>query len=175
MHALQTSTRQHSLGFSCYSSAECNRISSGTMLQSMIFSAWLTFDSGFLGTRLSQHTTTSAAVPVLSCATCALCPQPADHTSPGKGHRLFSWQDLSGLKETSCFFCSNSVFTCQGLEQGMGMEELESPEGEGFASLLVGPSTFCLPSWAEARLAFWISCVLGVIAVKNFRQRAQRI
>lgn len=57
----------------------------------------------------------------------------------------------------------------------MGMDELESPEGEGFASLLVGPSTFYLPSWAEARLAFWISCILGVIAVKNFRQRAQRI
>lgn len=28
-------------------------------------------------------------------------------------------QDCSGLRETSCFFCSNSVFTCQGWEQGV--------------------------------------------------------
>ena len=39
------------------------------MLQSMIFSAWLVFDSGFLGIQLSQYSSTNPAMLVFSFAT----------------------------------------------------------------------------------------------------------
>lgn len=92
LHALQTSTRQHSLGFSHYSSAEYNKISSGMMLQSMIFSAWLI--QVFLAS--SYHST---PVQILQCLCLALPPcgvlylQTVDPTSPWKAHRpSICWQ-----------------------------------------------------------------------------------
>lgn len=115
LHALQTSTAQHSLGFSHYFSVEYNKISSGMMFQSMIFSARLVFDSGFLGIRLSRYTSTNPGMLLLRFATlwCFIPPDSRSHLTL-EGTQAFLLadvlvQDRSGWKETSCFLHINSV------------------------------------------------------------------
>lgn len=115
LHALQTSTRQHSLGFSHYFSAEYNKISFEMMFQSMIFSAWLVFDSGFLGIQLSRYTSTNPGMLLFRFAT-LWCFIPPDSwfclTLEGTQAFLLAdvlVQDRSGWKETSCFLRTNSV------------------------------------------------------------------
>lgn len=102
-----------------------------------------------------------------------------DHTSPGKGHRLFSWQlclDRTALDQKKHLVSSVVIqfLPAKVGSWGVGVEGLESLEGKEFSSLLVGPRTFYLECWAQASLAVCISHFLDVSAV-NIRQQSQGI
>lgn len=175
--ALQTSTRQHSLGFSHYSSAEYNKISSGMMLHSMIFSAWLVFESGSLGIQLSQYTSTNPAMLVFGFATswCFVPPDSRSHLTL-EGTQAFLLADVwdrSGWKETCCFPCTDSILNSLPYHSTgdshpkVGnrwwtwmVDTLQG--GDVLASLLMEPNTIllALTSMSQSRrfgsLTFWI-------------------
>lgn len=173
--------RRHSVGFSCYSSPECNRISSGMLLQGMVFSTWLMLDSGFLGIQFSQYNNTNPGMLVLSLATLWCFIPPGSRSCLAlEGTQAFLLagvlvQDSSGWSDTSCFFRTNSAFTwlpplacpttargkwLQDWKQVMGVKSVGSLRwGEG--SLLAEPITFSSPSWAQAKAGFLALPLVG--------------
>lgn len=83
------------------------------MLHSMMFSAWLVFDSGSLSIRLSEYTSTNPAMLVFGFDTlwCFIPPDSRSHLAleGTQAFLLADVRDQSGLKETSCFPRTDSV------------------------------------------------------------------